>query len=777
MKTLLITLLLFILPIVTFSQSLVSINPNTGNAGQTLNVTITGNNTHFNQGSGTIVDFSFNQGSNTTVVNSINATSPTSLIANITIPSNTYTGTYDVSVFNSLDGYLTLSGFQVNGITPPTLASVSPNTGNAGQTLNVTITGNNTHFNQGSGTVVDFSFNQGSNTTVVNSINATSPTSLIANITIPSNTYTGTYDVSVFNSLDGYLTLSGFQVNGITPPTLASVSPNTGNAGQTLNVTITGNNTHFDQGSGTIVDFSFNQGSNTTVVNSISAVSPTSLIANITIPSNTYTGIYDVSVFNSLDGHLTLNGFQVNGITPPTLASVSPNSGNAGQTLNVTITGNNTHFDQGSGTIVDFSFNQGSNTTVVNSISAVSPTSLIANITIPSNTYTGTYDVSVFNSIDGYLSLGGFNVNGITPPTLNSISPNVGNAGQTLDVTITGNNTHFDQGSGTLVDISFNQGTGTILVNSINVSSASSMILNITIPQNASQGMYDVRIFNNIDGLLTSTNAFQVVNNVNLSGFVISNNTSQNGFCDGNATVIISGGVAPYSYMYSNGSINNTASNLCPGYYSVSISDAIGDSYTIPFVIASPSNIFSNTPFQDSTIVDSVFNPAVSNCVINYSAIDSVYISNFNLVSNSFVNVTWNIVYNNTVQIISQIYSVDSSSGVYTLVLQLFCPNKSQAEFLKAYDQIYIDKSLTNVENISNNNILIYPNPFENNLIISLDNDQTSEVILTDISGKIILNQKFNQRLIELDLGELSRGQYFVTIKNNSYFINRKIVK
>ena len=69
MKTLLITFLVFILPIITFSQSLVSINPNTGNAGQTLNVTITGNNTHFNQGSATIVDFSFNQGSNTTVVN------------------------------------------------------------------------------------------------------------------------------------------------------------------------------------------------------------------------------------------------------------------------------------------------------------------------------------------------------------------------------------------------------------------------------------------------------------------------------------------------------------------------------------------------------------------------------------------------------------------------------------------------------------------------------------------------------------------------------------
>jgi hypothetical protein len=459
------------------------------------------------------------------------------------------------------------------------------------------------------------------------------------------------------------------------------------------------------------------------------------------------------------------------------LVSVSPNNGNAGETLNVTITGNNTHFDQGSGTTVDFGFNQGSSTMVVNSINATSSTSLIANITIPSNTYTGSYNVYIYNNVDGYIAYNGFQVNGITPPTLVSVSPNSGNAGETLDVTITGNNTHFDQGSGTLVDFGFNQASGTIIVNSINVTSSTSLIANISIPQNANIGIYDVSIFNNVDGVLTLSNVFQVVDYLNLSGYIISNNTSQDGICDGSATSIISGGTAPYTYLYSNGSINNTVSNLCQGYYSVTVTDAVGDTLSIPFVIASPNTVFTNSTYSDSTIVDSVYTAAISNCVINYSAIDSVYISNYSILPNDFINVTWNVVSGNSTATITEVYEIDSISGVYTLVLQLYCPNKSIGQFLKAYDQIYVDKSLSGIGKIEDDIISIYPNPFENNLTISLENDQATEVVLTDITGKVILNQKFNESLIVLDLGDLSSGQYFVTIKNKTYLTTRKVIK
>jgi hypothetical protein len=199
-----------LIPLYLFSQDLVSITPSTANAGQTLNVTITGSATHFTQGSGTSIYFGFEQGTGTTVVNSQNVLSNTSIRANITVPSNVYTGNYDVYTYNSIDGDLDLSeAFHVNGLTPPSLTSINPSSAMAGQTLNVTITGSGTHFTQGTETTISFGFEQGTGTTVVNSQNILSNTSIMANITVPANTLLGDYDVYVDNYVDGELLLMG----------------------------------------------------------------------------------------------------------------------------------------------------------------------------------------------------------------------------------------------------------------------------------------------------------------------------------------------------------------------------------------------------------------------------------------------------------------------------------------------------------------------------------------------------------------------------------------
>ena len=46
--------------------------------------------------------------------------------------------------------------------------------------------------------------------------------------------------------------------------------------------------------------------------------------------------------------------------------------------------------------------------------------------------------------------------------------------------------------------------------------------------------------------------------------------------CDGSATAAAAGGTAPYLYEWSDGQIGETASNLCPGTYTVTITDANG---------------------------------------------------------------------------------------------------------------------------------------------------------------------------------------------------------
>jgi len=58
---------------------------------------------------------------------------------------------------------------------------------------------------------------------------------------------------------------------------------------------------------------------------------------------------------------------------------------------------------------------------------------------------------------------------------------------------------------------------------------------------------------------------------------------------DGTATIIISGGIAPYSYLWSDGQTVNPAVNLAAGTYDVAITDANGCETMGTCVIGEPS--------------------------------------------------------------------------------------------------------------------------------------------------------------------------------------------
>ena len=109
-------------------------------------------------------------------------------------------------------------------------------------------------------------------------------------------------------------------------------------------------------------------------------------------------------------------------MTGQTIQSVSPNTGTLGQTLLVTITGDNTNFTQVSDTYNVSFYNSLQQNFVVNAIQMVSNTELIANVTIPITNLPGAYDLQIYDPFTNgaYLS-NAFNVT----TTLNSISGNI----------------------------------------------------------------------------------------------------------------------------------------------------------------------------------------------------------------------------------------------------------------------------------------------------------------------------------------------------------------
>ena len=89
-----------------------------------------------------------------------------------------------------------------------------------------------------------------------------------------------------------------------------------------------------------------------------------------------------------------------------------------------------------------------------------------------------------------------------------------------------------------------------------------------------SAGPYSVTV---TDGIGCTASGSFVVNEPPLLGLTTSVVDEQNfGACDGSATAAATGGTSPFLYEWSDGQIGETASNLCPGNYTVTITDANG---------------------------------------------------------------------------------------------------------------------------------------------------------------------------------------------------------
>jgi hypothetical protein len=82
----------------------------------------------------------------------------------------------------------------------------------------------------------------------------------------------------------------------------------------------------------------------------------------------------------------------------------------------------------------------------------------------------------------------------------------------------------------------------------------------------------------------------------------------------------------------------------------------------------------------------------------------------------------------------------------------------------------------TRINILQDENITIYPNPFNDNVFVSTDNGGNIEII--DVSGKVVCYSKLSKGINEISVNHLLQGIYLVKIwnKDNSIQIF-KIVK
>ncbi len=438
--------------------TITSLDPNQGLQGQSLSVTI--------NGTGFIgaTSVSFGTGINVT---GFTVNSDTQIAASITINGSASAGARDVAVTN-LAGTATSTGAFTVVQAPPVISSINPSWGLRGQTYSVTVWGS--YFQDAS--VVSF----GPGITV-NSFSVVNSGRISASITIEVAAAAGTRDVSV-TTPGGTATLTDSFVV-VVPPVINSLDPDHGGRGQTLNVTITGDNFYY------VSAASFGTG---VTVNSIVVDNATSMRVNITISGTTTVGPRNVSITNPAGSGTKLSCFTV--YSPPEIDTVTPTGAAQGQPLDVIITGN---YFNGTSAV---SFGPGVSVT---DFSVDSVTQITASITVDASATPGARNVLVTTPGGTASETWGFRVFG--PPTVNSVVPARGIRGDTLDVTITG---VYLEGA-TSVDFGSD-----ITVNSFSLTLPTEIRANITVGSSAELGFRDVAV-TSPGGVAIKVDGFKVV--------------------------------------------------------------------------------------------------------------------------------------------------------------------------------------------------------------------------------------------------------------------------
>jgi len=75
--------------------------------------------------------------------------------------------------------------------------------------------------------------------------------------------------------------------------------------------------------------------------------------------------------------------------------------------------------------------------------------------------------------------------------------------------------------------------------------------------------------------------------------------------------------------------------------------------------------------------------------------------------------------------------------------------------------------SIEEIVSMQKQSLILYPNPVHNKLQIAINQQgkKVKQVMIYDINGRVILNQAFNEYLVDIDVSNYSKGVYIVKVK------------
>jgi len=259
-----------------------------------------------------------------------------------------------------------------------------------------------------------------------------------------------------------------------------------------------------------------------------------------------------------------------------------------------------------------------------------------------------------------------------------------------------------------------------------------------------SSGTYSVTV---TDANNTIFSATVVVNNTILSVISSVVPVSCFGGNNGSATVTVSGGIPPFTYLWSNAQTTQTATGLAVGSYSVVVTDATGCSITLSTVVTGSPLLSTNSYSTPSSCFTCPDGSATTN--VNGG---------------------------------TPPYSYQWSNGQTTPGITGITPGSYTVCITDANGCVVCDSMnvlFLGVNELLNYSLNIFPNPSSGILFMDFGsrNFGAAEISVSGIVGEQLIRTKSaGSGKQKLDLYSLSNGIYFLQIRTEQGIVTRKVI-
>ena len=300
--------------------------------------------------------------------------------------------------------------------------------------------------------------------------------------------------------------------------------------------------------------------------------------------------------------------------------------------------------------------------------------------------------------------------------------------------------------------------------------------------------------FYDSDYASTASDHFPVSARFQLKEFELVNtsftNLTCNGEANGSATVLVEGGISPYSYEWSDGQTTATASGLLAGTYNVLLSDALGATITEEFTISEPELLVVTT--TENTTVYLGYAPE-SCTVISVTSISGGTAPYSFDWSTGETTETLEVCPEETTTFTITVTDANGcsvSSDVIVEVIDVACgnnPRNPKVEICHNGKTICVSiravqahlnhgdelGSCDNANQLVISKVHAYPNPFKNHVDIKFNTSSTANVEFLIYNFRGTLVKRYNQNVrggnseVPMSLESLRKGLYFLKVRIN----------